>query len=187
MFFFHNSPKNPINKIVKFYFLMTSHFRTLSARDVTAAIFFEKKFYWPPTWPPYHVVQTKNWCGHTVQSHGTLLPREMPFTVVRGAWLPWRPLVKINRQKLGLFHGGSPWTSSTKRSMDRGSMCCIRPIIDMLRKFAVKQSEEARSIPVFPVFAVKFMNIDMSRHWGQAFSSSIALWFLSFLLVLEIG
>ena len=127
-----------------------------------------------PNMPSYHVVQTKNWCGHTVQSHGTLLPREMPFTVVRGAWLPWRPLVKINRQKLGLFHGGSPWTRSTKRSMDRGSMCCIRSIIDMLRKFAVKQSEEARSIPVFPVFAVKFMNIDMSRHWGKAFASSIA-------------
>ena len=98
-----------------------------------------------------------------VRSHGTITRDTYTKgnAFYRGAWLPWRPLVKINRQKLGLFHGGSPWTSSTKRSMDRGSMCCIRPIIDMLRKFAVKQSEEARSIPVFSVFAVKFMNIDM--------------------------
>ena len=63
MLFFQKSPKNPIIKFVKFYFLMTAHFRTMSARDVTAAIFFEKKFYCID--PPYHVVQTKNLCGHT--------------------------------------------------------------------------------------------------------------------------
>lgn len=36
--------------------------------------------------------------GTITRTHGTLLPREIPFTVVRpvvrGAWLPGRPLVK---------------------------------------------------------------------------------------------
>ena len=101
MLFFHNSPKNPIIKFVKFYSLMTSHFRTLSARDVTAAIFFEKKIVLTPNMAALsrganqELVRSH---GTITRTHGTLSPREIPFTVVRpvvrGAWLPGRPLVK---------------------------------------------------------------------------------------------
>ena len=85
MLFFHNSPKNPIIKFVKFYFLMTSHFRTLSARDVTAAIFFEKKFYCTD---PQHAVLSRGANQELVRSHGTIT--RDTFTkgnaFYRGAW-----------------------------------------------------------------------------------------------------